>query len=159
MNTALKLLFVGFISFVTVNEIKCQETSCYKKYEFDDFLEEKTIDSTKYIEAIYEELTYPDLDRREERQMRIRVLYVYNGEGEVQIYPAVYQDHCTDNFDESILRVLKKVNKEYMQLDDEKFITEFTISFLLSPSDFEEMLKGTINIRAKRFKPKHDLID
>lgn len=159
MNTALKLLVIAIVSFVTINETKCQDSNCYNKYEFNNFLEEKTIDGTKYIETILQELTYPDLDRRMERQMRIRVLYVYNGEGEIQIYPAVYEDHCTDNFNESILRVLKKVNKEYLELNKEKFITEFTISFLLTPSDVEEKLKGTINIRAPRFRLEPDSID
>jgi len=123
-----KLLIIILIIFGTSN-LFCQQKGYYYKYEFEDFLTTKTIDTKRYLQTIYKNIKYPSLEKSNRIEGVIRVL-IYNHDKEnLEIIPL---NHI-GNLDEEAFRVINIANEAYLIKSDEKYITEFFIEFDFHP--------------------------
>ncbi|GGG39596.1 hypothetical protein GCM10011344_45540 [Dokdonia pacifica] len=133
--------------------MRSQDIDLYKNYEFQEFLKTKTVDSGyQYIKTIYRKILteYPYFENQGD--IHIKVLLINDGDQEgIEIIPI----DETNNFRKDIIRTLKIANENLVQNDNEKYITEFNITYDYEPHIEDWSWKKELpKIRLQLFKYK-----
>ena len=130
----MKPIFLLFFVLVIANETNSQNSEYYKKYDFEEFLKIKTVDSGyNYIRTIYKKINtdYEYDDNRED--VTIRVLLINHGKhNQIEVIPI----DSTNFYRRDIVKTLKKVNEKILKKDDEKYITEIKIIYDYEPHKY-----------------------
>ncbi len=135
--------------------VKNQKTNKYKKYDFQEFLKIKTIDSGyNYIKTIHKKINtdYPYFKNQEDIQVRVLLINDGNYKG-IEIIPI----DETNNFGKDIIRTLTIANENLVPNDNEKYITMFSITYDYEPHIEDWSWKKELpKIRLPLFKHKRD---
>ncbi len=146
------MLLIGFFCSLNMT-VKGQNSDCYTKYSFQEFLEIKTTDADDYVRTIYKNLVYPYSKETEndiELNTIIKVYLIHNNSESIEI---VTTKKILD-FDLEIIKVLKKVNTTFLKIDETKYITELDIQIDFEPHDeFDKFNYSKIHIMG--FKTKY----
>ncbi len=123
----MKLYTFLFCLLISIGEIKSQDVDSYKNYEFQEFLNTKTIDSGyNYIKKIHRKINtdYTYFENRDD--INVKVLLINNGDNKgIEIIPI----DKTNNFRKDIIRTLTIANEDLIKNDNEKYITELNIIY------------------------------
>lgn len=137
------------------HSVNNQNTDKYKRYDLQEFLNIKTIDSGyNYIKTMHKKIKtdYPYFKNQEDIQ--VKVLLINDGDHKgVQIIPI----DETNNFRKDIIRALTIANENLLKNDSEKYITELNITYDYEPHHENWSWKKELpKIRLFLFKHKRD---
>ncbi len=127
----MKQLTFIFFFFAFIGNINSQNSDLYKKYEFEEFLKAKTVDSGyNYIKTIYRKINTDYEYYENQDDINIRILLINHGADKgIEIIPI----DETNNYRKDIIRTLKIANVELAKDDTEKYITELNITYEFEP--------------------------
>ena len=123
-----KLLLV--IPFIVITFIlTAQESNCYYKYDFEEFLTKKTSNHNDYMKEVYSTLKYPVESRINNKEGLVKVILICHGKNNYEVIPISKHPE----FHDQIILAFEKINKKQLLKSNDKFFTEFEISFELDP--------------------------
>ena len=132
--------------------VKGQNSDCYVKYSFEEFLELKTKNKDEYVRTIYKKLVYPYSKETEmdiEINTVLKVYMIHNSSENIEI---VTSKKIAD-FDMEVVRALTRTNDLFLKIDETKYITELNIKLDYEPhEEFDRFDYRQIHIFGHKLK-------
>ncbi len=127
------LITIGLMLLI-VQKSYSQESNCYKKYTFEEFLRLKTKNDYEYVRTIYKKLIYPYPEKDfidEGVEGVVKVILINNGKDDFEIIPV----EKVNNFHKDVIHAITLINSQFLNVDNEKYMTEFSIKLDFEPHE------------------------
>lgn len=142
------VLFIALLCFCSPS-LWGQETGFYFKYNFNQFLLNKSKDKVEYLKGFNKNLQYPGIGRENNIEGSLEFLVMSCGDDELELIlrkskietglEGVKQDqikYAIAIFERAVQKAFKETNRNFLKENTEKYLTSFTVLFDNFP--FEE---------------------